>query len=83
MVHKYRELFSEQEPFEGLPLKNIYTIVCQDQSRPKINSEWPESLQKLIRACWQNDPTKRPNIDDVINMFGNLKEMSMSISINT
>ena len=79
MKHKSRELFSGQEPFEGLPLKNIYSIVCQDQSRPKINPEWPESLQKLIRACWQNDPSKRPNIDDVVRMFGNSKEIILEV----
>lgn len=39
---------------------DLYKIVREEQSRPKIPEDVPVPLANLIRACWQQDATKRP-----------------------
>ena len=66
-----RELLTEQVPFDDLSINELYQIVCVDNSRPKIPSEAPEELQNLIRACWQQDPKKRPRIEEILGLLEN------------
>lgn len=34
--------------------------------RPEIPKDVPETLAKLMRACWDQDPKKRPTMSEVV-----------------
>jgi len=63
------QLVSEKVPFEGLEFQDLHHIVCVENSRPKIPEGTSEDLQSLIRACWQQDPVKRPSLDEIISLL--------------
>lgn len=43
----------------------LFKRICQENTRPKIPDGVTEPLSGLIRACWQQDPTKRPHFHDI------------------
>ena len=65
---------TEKIPFEGLPRAELHKLICQENSRPKIPENVSESLANLIRACWQQDATKRPKFHDLQDMIEELIE---------
>jgi serine/threonine protein kinase len=62
------EISSEKEPFSG---DNNYQIILKISNgvREKRVDGTPESYFKLYTECWDEDPEKRPNIDQVIDML--------------
>jgi serine/threonine protein kinase len=45
----------------------IYNII--DGQRPEITEDTPEFFANLMKKCWDNDPTKRPSISEVLDIF--------------
>jgi len=43
----------------------VETLVIAGQ-RPKIPSDTPESVQKLIEMCWHQNPNERPNFVEIV-----------------
>lgn len=72
MSFNYREIFSEEKPFANVGVKELHNLVVTQKSRPKIPDFFGETLSNLIRACWQNDPKKRPSIDRVIDCLNEI-----------
>lgn len=68
----FREIFAEEKPFQNMGTKELYNLVVNERSRPKIPNFFGETLANLIRACWQSDPKKRPNIDRVIDILNDI-----------
>ena len=60
---------SEKVPFEGLGLQDLHQMICVESSRPKIPEGTSEDLQSVIRACWQQDPAKRPGLEEIIALL--------------
>jgi hypothetical protein len=44
----------------------LMSIVAKKGLRPIINSNIPKTLQVLIQKCWNQDPSKRPDFDAVL-----------------
>ncbi len=55
------ELFSGLDPFPG-NIGQICQAKIQDE-KPKIPSEFPEALKKVIRDGWSKKPRERPEIE--------------------
>ncbi|GAM26372.1 hypothetical protein SAMD00019534_095470 [Acytostelium subglobosum LB1] len=53
------QLFQRQQPFGGNPT-NIVDMLAAG-FRPSIPANFPSVFDKLIRACWHQDTTARPN----------------------
>jgi hypothetical protein len=41
--------------------------------RPKIPDNTPEAFAKLMKRCWDRQPTSRPTFNDVIRELENMK----------
>eukprot|EP01117_Protostelium_nocturnum_P019591 TRINITY_DN8537_c0_g1_i1.p1 TRINITY_DN8537_c0_g1~~TRINITY_DN8537_c0_g1_i1.p1 ORF type:complete len:438 (-),score=79.51 TRINITY_DN8537_c0_g1_i1:140-1453(-) len=54
------ELISEKEPFKKLSIAEVAIQVVRDGLRPKIPDNCPDTLEKMMRDCWETDPSKRP-----------------------
>ena len=58
------ELFSEEKPFQGCPMKQI----MRDTRRGKtleIDSSWPSNIANLMRCCWKFEPEQRISMPDI------------------
>jgi hypothetical protein len=40
--------------------------------RPEIPSEWPERYKKLITRCWDGNPDKRPDFEEILQCLEEL-----------
>ena len=55
------EVFGRGYPFpDELSAEEVKQMVLAGR-RPDLNPSWPDSLVSLIKDCWQQNPTKRPN----------------------
>lgn len=41
-------------------------MVAHEELRPELRDHIPEILMRLMRACWDVDPTKRPSFSTII-----------------
>lgn len=60
------EIFTEEIPFHDLPLKQVQSMIEEQQFRPKLKEYLPAALIQLIKHCWQQDPANRPSIGTVL-----------------
>ena len=59
------ELLTCQHPFEGVAPDTIYMLTLRGQ-RPAIPDDCPPAYAKLLRACWEASPAKRPTAAAVL-----------------
>ena len=59
------ELETGKVPFEGLDLKEIRQKLVDDKMRPQIPERTDKRLAFLIRRCWQDRDTQRPNFSAI------------------
>lgn len=63
------ELATCRFPFEGLKSHEIFNLVSSGR-RPELPPNLEGTpLKDLIQRCWDQDPNKRPNFDQIYNMF--------------
>lgn len=63
------EILAREPPFAEYPPHKIMYNVINYKERPpldKIEKECPQELIFIMRACWEQDPSKRPNFSDII-----------------
>ncbi|POG63002.1 hypothetical protein GLOIN_2v1757658 [Rhizophagus irregularis DAOM 181602=DAOM 197198] len=75
------ELTTGCKPFAnvGHDINLIYKIL--DGERPEITKDTPECYAKLMKRCWDSDPTKRPLITEIRKTFGKWFFKNKSIGI--
>ncbi|RHZ58761.1 hypothetical protein Glove_368g22 [Diversispora epigaea] len=49
----------------------IYDIL--DGKRPEITKDTPECWENLMKKCWHHDPSQRPTIDEIYQLFIDFK----------
>ncbi|KAF2073596.1 hypothetical protein CYY_005085 [Polysphondylium violaceum] len=65
------EIYCRSEPFSGVSSFSIPVMVTKGE-RPLIPIDCPSDYTKLIKACWNQNPKKRPKFIQVIDI---LKQM--------
>ena len=69
------EILSMQRPFARIKTRDeFYDLVVHGGHRPEIGKRIPEDVAKLIRSCWNTDPSQRPNFQDISNTLGGFLE---------
>eukprot|EP00007_Cunea_sp_BSH-02190019_P005479 CAMPEP_0174229626 /NCGR_PEP_ID=MMETSP0417-20130205/530_1 /TAXON_ID=242541 /ORGANISM="Mayorella sp, Strain BSH-02190019" /LENGTH=538 /DNA_ID=CAMNT_0015307187 /DNA_START=310 /DNA_END=1923 /DNA_ORIENTATION=+ len=64
------ELLTCKDPFPGIDtFSMMLDEVVQKQKRPEIPPECPTRLKKLIQACWDADPKRRPAFEKILPLF--------------
>ncbi|RIB06417.1 kinase-like domain-containing protein [Gigaspora rosea] len=48
--------------------------ICANNLRPTIIEKTPQSYKDLMKACWDNEPEKRPSAKDIIEAFTKWKD---------
>lgn len=59
------ELVARKLPFFGMQPMQVGIAVSQRGLRPTMPPKTPEPLIKLIKACWHEEPNKRPSMAQV------------------
>ena len=59
------EILTEQIPWKDKNTVNVALMVSQNK-RPEIPGHCPVELKKLITACWNQDPSKRPSFAQIV-----------------
>jgi len=63
------ELVSRKFPFEDALNSSIAIQWVQEGQREEIPSDCPHSFAKLINFCWNQEPSKRPTADEVVQFL--------------
>lgn len=63
------ELASERHPYEGLSDYHISHAVSVKGLRPKIPNHIPQEYARIMQACWQQSPARRPSAQEVLDML--------------
>lgn len=59
------ELVARKLPFFGMQPMQVGIAVAQQGMRPTMPPKIPPPLAKLIKACWHEDPNRRPSMAQV------------------
>jgi len=63
------QVLSLKVPFCGIPRSQFKDQVFDQGVRPPLDQTWPEPLQKLFRAMWDENPKSRPKSQEVHSAF--------------
>ena len=69
------ELLTHEIPFRGMSPYSVVYEVKENNIRPLIPQNCPPRLAKLIEACWDQIPEKRPDFTSIVTI---LKEGKIS-----
>lgn len=56
------EMFAREEPYKGLQPGAIRDRVIAQEMRPDVTPDIPVVFRKLMGACWNTDPQRRPTM---------------------
>ncbi|RIA81147.1 hypothetical protein C1645_717017 [Glomus cerebriforme] len=63
------EMCTHQPPFNERPHdENLALDVCLGE-RPEIVEGTPQCLEKLMKKCWDANPSKRPTAEEIFTML--------------
>jgi serine/threonine protein kinase len=66
------ELLTRKHPFEDWGFNFMFELedaVKIEKKRPDLPSEAPEVLSKLVRTCWEDDPSVRPSFTEIMELL--------------
>ncbi|EAY10706.1 TKL family protein kinase [Trichomonas vaginalis G3] len=63
------EMSELTKPFNELSITEIFQRVVDRGDRPDFSDRTPENLRKLIRNCWDQEPSNRPTFEAIYQEF--------------
>lgn len=63
------EIYCCDMPYPDLSFTEMTYAVVRQKRRPKIPRCCPSSLSDVMRRCWDANPNKRPEMDEVVKML--------------
>lgn len=68
------EIVARKLPYFGMQPMQVGMAVLNQGLRPTIPKECPPSLAKLMRSCWDSDPSRRPSFSELVPILEALPE---------
>lgn len=68
------EMVARKLPYFGMQPMQVGIAVVQQGLRPTIPPRTPPPLSKLMRACWDSDPNRRPSFAQLVQMLEAMPE---------
>ncbi len=59
-------IYTRQSPFNGMLHAYVIYQVGLGKLQPDIPESVPQELKKVMRKCWDVDPTKRPSTESIL-----------------
>ncbi|KAL9375311.1 hypothetical protein Peur_032190 [Populus x canadensis] len=63
------EIYCCDMPYSDLSFSEVTSAVVRQNLRPEIPRCCPSSLANVMKRCWDANPDKRPEMDDVVSML--------------
>ena len=63
------EMLTESAPFKGMTTVQILYAVLKKKERPPFPSITPKPMKNFINKCWDQDPEKRPTMEEIYREF--------------
>ncbi|TYG98732.1 hypothetical protein ES288_A10G139800v1 [Gossypium darwinii] len=63
------EIYCCDMPYPDLSFVDVSSAVARQNLRPEIPRCCPNSLASIMRKCWDANPKKRPEMDEVVRML--------------
>ncbi|KAM7280219.1 hypothetical protein ACFE04_007353 [Oxalis oulophora] len=63
------EIYCCDMPYPDLSFADVSAAVVRQNLRPEIPRCCPSSLTSIMRKCWDGNPEKRPEMDEVVRML--------------
>ncbi|XP_052187954.1 serine/threonine-protein kinase STY13-like isoform X1 [Diospyros lotus] len=63
------EIYCCDMPYPDLSFAEVSSAVVRQNLRPEIPRCCPNSLGSIMRKCWDADPEKRPEMDEVVRLL--------------
>ncbi|XP_050372043.1 serine/threonine-protein kinase STY13-like [Argentina anserina] len=61
-----------QMPYSNYSFSELTSAVVYKNLRPQIPKSCPSSLAKVMKRCWDAEPSKRPEMEEVVTMLENI-----------
>lgn len=68
------EMVARKLPYFGMQPMQVGIAVLQQGMRPPIPPKCPAPLVKLMRACWDSDPNRRPSFEQLVQALEAMPE---------
>lgn len=62
-------IFSNEPPFITYSCKMHDELVVHKGYRPAVDPKWPQAFGDLMKRCWSNNPSKRPEFSDITEIL--------------
>jgi serine/threonine protein kinase len=72
------QLLTREDPFEGKSQIEAAAAVAMESARPPFHAETPDSIVRLIQACWSDDPRKRLPFDKISETLASIESTQLS-----
>lgn len=72
------QLLTREDPFEGKSQIEAAAAVAMESARPPFHAETPDSIVRLIQACWSDDPRKRLPFDKISKTLASIESTQLS-----
>jgi serine/threonine protein kinase len=66
------EIYCCDMPYADLSFAEMTSAVVKQNLRPEIPRCCPSSLANVMKRCWDANPDKRPEMDEVVKMLENI-----------
>lgn len=68
------EMLARQQPFQNIEL--LYSIMWSVHTghRPPLLEGCPAPVERLITACWDQSPARRPSMEEVVEVVAELEQ---------
>ncbi|XP_023540301.1 serine/threonine-protein kinase HT1-like [Cucurbita pepo subsp. pepo] len=63
------EIYCCDMPYPDLSFADVSSAVVRQNLRPDIPKCCPSSLANVMKKCWDGNPSKRPEMDEVVKML--------------
>ncbi|XVE75056.1 hypothetical protein DITRI_Ditri12bG0066900 [Diplodiscus trichospermus] len=63
------EIYCCEVPYQNLGFSELTSAILYQKLRPEIPKNCPEALANLMNKCWDTDPSKRPEMEEVVWML--------------
>ncbi|KAL9249121.1 Serine/threonine-protein kinase 52-like protein [Drosera capensis] len=63
------EIYCCDIPYPNLSFADLSVAVVRQNVRPEIPKCCPSSLASIMKKCWDPNPDKRPDMDDVVKLL--------------
>ncbi|TMW55128.1 hypothetical protein Poli38472_013890 [Pythium oligandrum] len=73
------ELFCFKKPYLDQDPINLAYMVAHEELRPELPDHIPDTLLRLMKQCWEDNPTQRPSFASIIQ---GIEEAKITVELN-